>query len=132
MEVPVPSQEDERLCICVVGVLTLSPSVGFWNCSKSVVYFVFHFIKTRAIPIRYIIYNYLLLNMLSAWSIQEFIEYSHLKCRLSIPVSHGASETRQMTPSMKGWSGCYIQMGALNPKTPLQTRDDDATKTLCD
>ena len=23
-------------------------------------------------------------------------------------------------------------MGALNPKTPLQTRDDDTTKTLCD
>ena len=47
MEVPVPSQEDERSCICVVRVLILSLSIGFWNCSKGVVYSVFHFIMYK-------------------------------------------------------------------------------------
>ena len=38
-----PSQESDLSCICV-GVSMLSLSIGFWKCSDSVVFFVFHFI----------------------------------------------------------------------------------------
>jgi len=48
IEVPVPSQESERLCICVLAVSILPLSsivfIDFWKCSDSVVFFVLHFI----------------------------------------------------------------------------------------
>ena len=45
-----PSQEREKSCICVLEV-SIFPrvydfSIGFWNCSASVVFFIFHFIQT--------------------------------------------------------------------------------------
>ena len=48
IEVPVPSQESEWSCICVLGVLIDCASfydfdIWFWNCSYSVVLIVFHF-----------------------------------------------------------------------------------------
>jgi hypothetical protein len=50
--VPVPSKESEWACICVLGVLILSLSsnfsVGFWSCSDSVVFFVYHFLPSNS------------------------------------------------------------------------------------
>ena len=47
IDVPVPCLESEQSCICVLEVsnLPLSTifSIGFWKCSNSVVFFVFHF-----------------------------------------------------------------------------------------
>jgi len=48
MEVPVPSKESEWSCICVIGVSvvplsTILISIRCWNCSDSVVFFVFSF-----------------------------------------------------------------------------------------
>ena len=44
IEVPVPSQECEWSCICVLGISTFYDfSNGFWVCSDRVVLFVFHF-----------------------------------------------------------------------------------------
>jgi len=46
VEVPDPGQASEQSCICVVGYQfgTYDFSIGFWNCSDHVVFFVFHFI----------------------------------------------------------------------------------------
>ena len=49
IEVLVLSQKSKRSCICVLWVSILPLSTifgldsGFWNCSESTVYFVFHF-----------------------------------------------------------------------------------------
>jgi hypothetical protein len=49
IEVLVPSQKSKRSCICVLWVSILPLSTifgldsGFWNCSESTEYFVFHF-----------------------------------------------------------------------------------------
>jgi hypothetical protein len=49
VKVPVPSHESETSCICALGISSLPLSSmfllhRFWNCSNSVVFFVFHFI----------------------------------------------------------------------------------------
>ena len=49
VKVPVLSHENETSCICVLGISSLPLSSmfllhRFWNCSYSVVFFVFHFI----------------------------------------------------------------------------------------
>jgi len=44
----VPSQESEQSCICVSGIDFAFSSIFFivfWNCSNSVVFFVFQFIN---------------------------------------------------------------------------------------
>jgi hypothetical protein len=45
--VPVPIQENEKSCICVLGVSILPLSmiffIRFWKCSEIVVFFVFSF-----------------------------------------------------------------------------------------
>jgi hypothetical protein len=42
-EVPVPSQESEHSCVCVLVGIDFASfydfSIGFWNCSDSVVFF---------------------------------------------------------------------------------------------
>jgi len=47
IEVPVPRHESEGSCIFVLGVSNLLLftifSIGFWNCSDSVVFFVFSY-----------------------------------------------------------------------------------------
>ena len=44
IEMPVLNQESELSCICVLGVSILYDfSIGFWNCSDSVVFFLIHF-----------------------------------------------------------------------------------------
>jgi len=49
IEVSVPSQESEHVMyVCVRSIDCVSFcdfSIGFWNCSNSVVYFVIHFIR---------------------------------------------------------------------------------------
>ena len=53
IEVPVKSQEIEQLFICVLGVLIFASfydfSIRFWNCSDSVVFFVF-LLDFRTVP----------------------------------------------------------------------------------
>jgi hypothetical protein len=52
IEVPLINQENERSCLCVLGMSILAPvftiylSIGFGNCSNSVVFFIFYFILT--------------------------------------------------------------------------------------
>ena len=44
-EVPVPSQESEQSCVCVLVGIDFASfydfSIGFWNCSDRVVFFFF-------------------------------------------------------------------------------------------
>jgi len=44
IEVSVPSQESEESFVYVFVVSILPFSIGFWNCSDSVIFSVFHFI----------------------------------------------------------------------------------------
>ena len=47
IDVPVPSQESERSCVCVLGVSIVLLSMNFlfdsWKCSDSVIFSAFHF-----------------------------------------------------------------------------------------
>ena len=49
IEVPVPSQESGWSCMCVLEVIGIVPfyvfSIGFWNCSDSMVFCAFQFIQ---------------------------------------------------------------------------------------
>jgi len=47
IEVPVPTEECEWSCICMLGLSNFASiydlSIGYWNCSDNIVFFVFHF-----------------------------------------------------------------------------------------